>query len=59
MGEVHQRDMEQMRKLYETINDTLLSLEMRMDKMSSDQAESSCAIQSKLDALIRISIAHD
>ena len=30
-----------------------------MDTMSKDQAESSCAIQSKLDALLRNSIAQD
>ena len=30
-----------------------------MDTMSKDQAESSCAIQSKLDAILRNSIARD
>ena len=30
-----------------------------MDKVSRDRAESSCAIQSKLDAFMRTSVAHD
>ena len=35
------------------------SLETRMDMMSRDQAESSCAIQAKLDAILRNSTSQD
>ena len=41
------------------MNEKLGSLETRIDKMGKDQAESSCAIQSNLDALLRNSIAED
>ena len=41
------------------MNEKLGSLETRIDKMGKDQAESSCAIQSHLDALLRNSIAED
>ena len=41
------------------MNEKLWNLETRMDTMSKDQAESSCAIQSKLDAILRNSIARD
>ena len=37
-----------MKKRYDTVNSKLGSLETRIDTMSRDQAESSCAIQSKL-----------
>ena len=50
------RDMEEKEKRYETVNEKLWSLETGMDTMSRDQAESSCAIQSKLDVLSRNSI---
>ena len=53
------KDMEEMKKRYDTVNEKLWNLETRMDTMSKDQAESSCAIQSKLDALLRNSIAQD
>ena len=48
--------MEEMKKRYDTVNETLWNLETRMDTMSKDHAESSCAIQSKLVALLRNSI---
>ena len=51
------KDMEEMKKWYDTVNEKLESPETRMDTMGKDQAESSCAIQSKLDALLRNSIA--
>ena len=51
--------MEEMKKRYDTVNEKLWNLETRMDTMSKDQAESSCAIHSKLDALLRNSIAQD
>ena len=53
------KDMEETKQRYDTVNDKLWNLEERMDTMSKDQAESSCAIQSKLDALLRNSIAQD
>ena len=43
----------------ETVNDKLWNLETRMDSMSREQAESSCAIQSKLDALLRNFMAQE
>ena len=51
------KDMEEKKKRYDTVNGKLWNLETRMDTMSKDQTESSCAIQSKLDALLRNSIA--
>ena len=48
-----------MRKRYDTVNEKLWNLETRMDTLSKDQAEVSCAIQSKLDAHLRNSIAQD
>ena len=48
-----------MKKQYDTVNEKLWNLETRMDTMSKDQPESSCAVQSKLDALLRDSIAQD
>ena len=53
------KDMEEMKKRYNTVNEQLLNLETRMDTMRKDHAESSCAIQYKLDALQRNSIAQD
>ena len=53
------KDMEKMKKRYDTVNEKLGKLETRIDKMGKDQAESSCAIQFKLDALLRNSIAQD
>ena len=45
--------MKEMKQRYEIVREKLWNLETRMDTMSRDQAESSCAIQSKLDALLR------
>ena len=53
------KDMEEMMKRYDTVNEKLWNLETRIDTMSKDQAESSCAIQSKLEALLRNTIAQD
>ena len=53
------KDMLEMKQRYDTLNEKLWKLETRMDTMSRDQAESSCAIQSKLDALLRNSTAQD
>ena len=53
------KHMQEMKKQYETVNSKLWSLETRIDTMSRDQAESSCAIQSKLDALLRNSTSQD
>ena len=51
--------MEEMKRRGETVNDKLWNLETRMDSRSREQAESSCAIQPKLDALLRNSIAQE
>ena len=48
-----------MKQRYDTVNEKLWNLETRMNTMSKDHAESSCAIQSKLDALLRNSIVQD
>ena len=53
------KDMEEMKKRYDTVNEKLWKLDTRMDTMGREQAESSCAIQSKLDALLRNSLAQD
>ena len=47
------KDLQEMKQRYDTVNSKLGNLETRMDTMSRDQAESSCAIQSKLDAILR------
>ena len=47
------KDMQAMKQRYDAVNSKLGSLETRMDTMSRDQAESSCAIQAKLDAILR------
>ena len=46
-------DMQQLKNRYDDVNSQLGSLERRMDTMSKSQAESSCAIQAKLDAILR------
>ena len=51
--------MQEMKQRYDTVNSKLWSLETRTDTMSGDQAEKSCALQSKLDALLRNSITQD
>ena len=48
-----------MKRSYETVNDKLWNLETRVNTMSRDQAESSCAIESELDALLRNFIAKE
>ena len=48
-----------MKQRYDAVNSQLGSLETRMDTMSRDQAESSCAIQAKLDAILRNSTSQD
>ena len=53
------KDMQEMKQRYDAVNSQLGSLETRMDTMSRDQAESSCAIQAKLDAILRISTSQD
>ena len=47
------KDMQEMKQRYDSVNSQLGSLETRMDTMSRYQAESSCAIQAKLDAILR------
>ena len=51
--------MQVMKQWYDTVNSKLGSLETRMDTMSRDQAESSSAIQAKLDAILRNSTSQD
>ena len=53
------KDVQEMKQRYNTVNSKLGNLDTRMDTMSRDQAESSCAIQSKLDAILRNSITQD
>ena len=45
------KDIEEMKKRYDTVNGKLSNLETRMDAIHKDEAETFCAIQSKLDAL--------
>ena len=61
-GERHKnikKDMQEMKQRYDAVNSQLGSLETRMDTMRRDQAESSCAIQAKLDAILRNSTSQD
>ena len=51
--------LQPMKKRYDDVNSQLGSLETRMDAMSRSQAESSCAIQAKLDAILRNSMSQD
>ena len=51
--------MQENKKRYDTVNSKLGSLETRIDTMSRDQAENSCAIHSKLDAILRNSTSQD
>ena len=53
------KDMQEMKQRYDTVNSKLGNLETRMDTMSRDQVASSCAIQSKLDAILKNSITQD
>ena len=58
-GKNIKKDMQEMKQRYDAVNSQLGSLETRMDTMSRDQAESSCAIQAKLDAIFRNSTSQD
>ena len=53
------KDMQEMKQRYDTVNSKLGNLETRMDTMSRDRMESLCAIQSKLDVILRNSISQD
>ena len=53
------KDMLEMKQRYDAVNSQLGSVETRMDTMSRDQAESSSAIQTKLDAILRNSTPQD
>ena len=53
------KDMQEMKQRYDAVNSQLGSLETRMDTMSRDQAERSCAIKAKLDAILRNSTSQD
>ena len=53
------KDMQEMKQRYDTVNRQLGSLRTRMDSMSRYQAESSCAIQTKLNAILRNSTSQD
>ena len=51
--------MQQLKNRYDDVNSQLGSLEKRMDTMSKIQAESSCEIQAKLDAILRNSTSQE
>ena len=53
------KDIQETKQRYDAVNSQLGSLETRMDTMRRDQAESSCAIQAKLDAILRNSTSQD
>ena len=53
------KDMQQLKNRYDDVNSQLGSLEKRMDTLSKNQAESSCAIQAKLDAILRNSTSQE
>ena len=53
------KDMREMKQRYDAVNSQLGNLETRMDTMNRDQAESSSAIQTKLDAILRNSTPQD
>ena len=53
------KDMQEMKQRYDTVNSKLGSLGTRIDTTSRDQAESSFAIQSKLDIILRNSTSQD
>ena len=58
-GKNIKKDMQEMKQRYDAVNSQLESLETRMATMSRDQAESSCAIQAKLDAILRNSTSQE
>ena len=51
--------MEEMKRRGETVNDKFWNLEKGMDSMSREQADTSCTLRSKLDALLRNSLAQE
>ena len=53
------KDMQEKKQRYDTVKSKLGSLEKRMDTMSRDQAERSCAIQAKLGAILRNSTSQE
>ena len=53
------KHMQEMKKRYAAVNSQLGSLETRMDTMRRDQAGISCAIQAKLDAILRNSTSQE
>ena len=53
------KDMQIIKQRCDAVNSQLGCLEMRMDTMSRDQAESSCALQAKLDAILTHSTSQD
>ena len=53
------KDMQQLENRYDDVNSQLGSLETRMDTMSRNQAESSCAIQAKSNAILRNSTSQE
>ena len=53
------KDIQEMKQRYDAVNCQLGSLKTRMNTMRRDQAESSCAIQAKLDAILRNSTSQD
>ena len=53
------KDMQQLKNRYDDVNIQLGSLEKRMDTRNRNQAESSCAIQAKLDAILRNSTSQE
>ena len=53
------KDLQEMKQRYDDVNSQLGSLETGMDTMSRDQAESSCTIQAKLDAILKISTSQN
>ena len=53
------KDMQQLKNRFDDVNSQLGSLEKRIDTMNRNQAESSCAIQAKLDAILRNSTSQE
>ena len=53
------KDLQQLKNRYDDVNSQIGSLEKRLDIMSKNQAESSGAIQTKLDAILRNSTSQE
>ena len=53
------KDMQEMKQRYDNVNSKLGGLEMRIVTKSRDHNKSSCAIQSKLNAILRNSTSQD